>query len=104
MFSGLDHACARSRFGGFGWVFAMCRRGTAVPPTDSFILFWSWSLCRLYSLPLSSMGLNSMVRMWGRIMYCNARRKFYLSCRTVCTVHVAIVWGMSLLLRECIVV
>ena len=77
MFSGLDHACACSCFGGFGWGFAMCRRGTVVPPTDSFILFWSWSLCRLYSLPLSSMGLNSMVHMWGRIMHCIARRKFF---------------------------
>ena len=77
MFSGLDHACARSRFGGFGWVFAMRRRGTAVPPTDSFILFRSWSLCRLYSLPLSSMGLNSMVCVWGRIVHCFAHRKFF---------------------------
>ena len=58
---------------------------------------WGLLLCEC-------MGLNSVVRMWGRIMYCNARRKFYLSCRTVCTVHVAIVWGMSLLLRKCIVV
>ena len=53
-FFGLDQAFARSRFFGFGWVSAMRGRVTMGPPTELFICFRSSSLCRLYSLPLSS--------------------------------------------------